>query len=260
MKTSRVVFLLAIPLMLAAAPAQAETGDLKLRFEYGGEVLAPPAVNVNKDIEFCGKHGLKSEKLLINTDNKGLKNVIVYVYTGRGKSDLPKRDESQTHTLANENCRFNPHIVLAQSGDKLEVTNPDPVGHNANLSFIINRPENFTVPTGGSKAVELVEAEPAPIPVECNIHPWMKAHVVVLDHPFAAKSDENGELVIKGLPAGDELTFRVWVEAASGAIGEVSMDGKTVDLGRRNTFEVEIEPGLNDVGTVIIPAEALPAE
>ena len=47
----------------------AGSGDLKLRFEYGGEVLAPPAVNVNKDIEFCGKHGLKSEKLLINPDN-----------------------------------------------------------------------------------------------------------------------------------------------------------------------------------------------
>jgi hypothetical protein len=83
---------------------------------------------------------------------------------------------------------------------------------------------------------------------------------VVLEHPFAAKSDENGDLVIKNLPAGDELVFRVYAEAADGAIGEVTMDGKKVDLGRRNTFEAKINPGMNDLGTVVIPAAALPAE
>ena len=30
------------------------------------------------------------------------------------------------------------------------------------------------------------------------------------DHPFAAVSDENGDLTIKGLPAGEELVFRVY--------------------------------------------------
>lgn len=248
-------------LMLGGVPAFAETGDLKVRFEYGGEPPAPGPVNVDKDVEFCGKHNLKSEKLLVNDRNKGIQNVLVYVYTGRGGSDLPKVDPANdTHTLANSQCRFEPHVLIAQTGDTLKITNPDDVGHNANLNFFINTAQNFTIPPKQAKEVVLEEPEPGPIPVDCNIHPWMKAHVLVLEHPFAAKSDENGELIIKGLPAGEELTFRVWIEAAEGAIGEVMVDGEELDLGRRNTFEYEIEPGVNDMGTVVVPADALSAE
>lgn len=245
--------------MVAATPALAqETGDLKIRFEYGGDPVSPDPINVNKDTQFCGQHGLVSEKLLVNSDNKGIKNVIVYVYTGRGGSDLPEASpKNETHELANSQCRFAPHIVIAQTGDTLKVTNPDPVGHNANLNFFRNNAQNFTIPAGGSKSVKLEEPEPAPIPVDCNIHPWMRAYIVVLEHPFAAKSDENGELVIKGLPAGEELTFRVYHEA--GRIDDVTVAGEQQSW-RRSRFDVKIEPGVNDMGTVVIPADALEAD
>jgi hypothetical protein len=108
--------------------------------------------------------------------------------------------------------------------------------------------------------VDLEEDERAPMPVMCNIHPWMKGWIVVLDHPFAALSDENGDLTIKGLPAGEELVFRVWVEASEGSLGELTIDGDAVDLGRRNTFEWEIKPGLNDLGTIVIPDNVLAAD
>jgi len=204
--------------------AHAQTGDLKIKFEYGGAAPVPTLIKVDKDVEFCGKHKLENEQLIVNPANKGVKNVVVYVYTGRGGSDIDDVDPANnTHTLANENCRFEPHIVIAQTGDTLKVTNPDQVGHNANLGFFNNKQQNFTIPSGQEKEVELEESEPAPIPVDCNIHPWMKAYIVVLDHPFAAKSDENGELIIKGLPTG-ELVFRAYHEA--GAIKEVQINGE----------------------------------
>lgn len=244
--------------MLCGTTASAETGDLKIRFEYDGSPFEPQPVDANKDAQFCGKHGLTNERLLVNQENKGIKNVVVYVYTGRGGSDLPKSEpQKATHTLANSNCRFEPHIVIAQTGDTLKITNPDPVGHNANLNFFSNMPQNFTIPPKQEKSVELPQAEPAPIPVDCNIHPWMRAYVVVLEHPFVAKSDENGELTIKGIPAGEKLTFRVFHEA--GSIDEVTINGKE-ETWKRSRFEVDIKPGLNDLGTVAIPASALKAE
>ena len=105
--------------------------------------------------------------------------------------------------------------------------------------------------------MELTESEPAPIPVDCNIHPWMKSFVVILDHPFAAVSDENGDLMIKGLPAGQELVFRANHEA--GRINDVTINGKDEEWSR-SRFELEIKPGLNDLGTVVIPADSLSAE
>lgn len=232
-----------------------KTGDLKIRFEYSGKPFTPKPIDVNKDVEFCGKHGLLQERLVINKENKGIQNVVVYVYTGRGGSKIDKAEPAKNaHTLANENCRFEPHILITQTGDTLKVTNPDPVGHNANMNFFNNKAQNLMVPGGQEQEVALAKAEPAPIPIDCNIHPWMKAYVLVLDHPFAATSDENGDMVIKGLPAGEKLVFRVYHEA--GAIKEVEIGGKK-ESWKRSRFEVEINEGLNDLGTVIVPADAL---
>ncbi|QDT02487.1 hypothetical protein K227x_08640 [Rubripirellula lacrimiformis] len=263
MKTS-IVSRIALLAALAAVPFAgqqanaAETGDLKIRFEYGGDAPEAPPVKVTQDAQFCGKTALVDERLLVNPDNKGVKNVVVYVYTGRGGSKLDKFDPvNNKHVLANKNCRFEPHIVIAQTGDTLEVTNPDEVGHNANLNFFSNAPQNFTIPSGQSKSVDLEKDEPAPIPVDCNIHPWMKSYLVVLDHPFAAVSDADGELVIRGLPAGEELVFRVYHEA--GAVNEVTVDGKKENW-KRSRFEVDVKPGMNDLGTVVIPADALEAK
>ncbi|GAA5506571.1 methylamine utilization protein [Novipirellula caenicola] len=244
--------------LLASTPVVSQAGDLKLRFEYAGAAEEPSALVVNKDVEFCGKHQIFNERLLVNKENKGIKDVVVYVYTGRGGSkldDVPAKNN--THELENNACRFEPHIVICQTGDTLKVTNPDAVGHNANLPFFKNPAQNFLIPPGQEKSVVLEDTEPAPIPVECNIHPWMRAYVVVLEHPYVAKSDENGDLVIKDLPEGEELTFRVFHEA--GKIDDVTIDGKA-EKWSRSRFEVTIEPGVNDLGTVVVPADALSAE
>ncbi len=239
------------------AHAADETGTLKMKFVYGGKAPAAEPVNINKDIEFCGKTKLFDETLIVNPENKGIKNVIVYVYTSRrGGSKLPEYEpSSKTYELANDECRFEPHILIMQTGDTLKVTNPDEVGHNANMQFIRNEAKNLQIPPGGEVSLKLDAAEPAPIPVDCNIHPWMRARVVVLEHPFVAKSDENGVLEIKGLPAGDELVFRVYAEAADGPIKEVMINGKKTKW-RLNRFEVDVKPGENDMGTIEIPAAA----
>jgi len=255
----KILMLSAVALLLIPSiPVMAETGDLKIHFEYGGDAPAPSAIDVNKDVQFCGKSKLMNERLLVNPKNKGVKNVVVYVYTGRGGSKLDAVPAAnKTLTLANDACRFEPHIVIAQTGDTLKVTNPDSVGHNANLGFFNNKQQNFTIPAGQEKTVALEENEPAPIPVDCNIHPWMKSYVVVLDHPFAAVSDENGDLMIKGLPAGEELVFRVYHEA--GGIKEVEINGKSEEWSR-SRFKVDVKPGMNDLGTVVIPEDALSAD
>ena len=252
---SQFVWMAAVILSVAiAAEARAETGTLRMRFVYGGPT-APKLDNIdpNRDVDFCGKHDIPDERLVVDPDSKALANVILYVYTGRGGSDLPDMEPSnKTHTLANDKCRFDPHIVVAQVGDTLKVTNPDDVGHNANISFFKNVPQNPNIPPKGSVEIELKQPEPAPIPVQCNIHPWMLAKLVVLDHPFAAVSGADGVVEIAGLPVG-ELNFRVNHESAK--IDDVIVEGKK-ESWRRSRFDLEIKAGMNDLGDVVIPADA----
>jgi len=238
--------------VFATIPVAAQdTGDLKLRIEFDGAAPTQAELRPTKDTEYCGKHKLLEESLIVNPENKGVQNAIVHVYTSpRGGSKLSGIAPSNKKvTLANEKCRFEPHVVLVQTGDTLVVTNPDPIGHNANLSFIMNVQMNPLIPAGGEVSIKLEELEPAPIPVECNIHPWMRAFVVVQDHPFMAVTDKNGELTIKGLPAGDKLIFRAVHE--SGDFRGAEIQGAE-PVSRRGTFEVEIKPGVNDIGTILM--------
>ena len=247
---------IAIALCIHAVPTYAQTGDLKVRFQFGGDAPKQKPINATADGAFCGKQGLKDETLIVNPDNKGIKNVILAIYTGRGGSDLdPVAPAKRELVLANKNCRFEPRVVIAQTGDVLKITNPDAVGHNANLQFFNNDAKNPMIPPNQDVSVELKESEPGIVEVRCNIHPWMKALLLVLDHPFAGVSDENGEIVIKGIPVGEHV-FRANHEA--GRIDKVSIDGKD-EKWSRSRFEFEIKPGMNDLGTVVIPADALSA-
>jgi hypothetical protein len=58
-------------------------------------------------------------------------------------------------------------------------------------------------------------SEADPFYIKCDVHPWMKAWVLVSDHPYFAVTDTNGNFSIDGIPAG---TYEVvcWQEKFSG--------------------------------------------
>jgi plastocyanin len=234
--------------------AQDKTGDLKITFKLKGDAPKLANVNVTTDKQFCGNKDILDERLIVNEKNKGIKNVVVYIYTGRRGTDLPKQTpQKRTLNLANKACIFEPHVLITQTGDTIEVTNPDEVGHNTNLAFFNNEAQNFTIPAGQSKEVKLEEADPAVIPVACNIHPWMLAHVLVVDHPFAGISNEDGVLEIKGIPVGKDVVFRAWHEVGTFK-NEIHIDGKKEEW-KSNKFELDIKEGSNDLGVVEIPID-----
>ena len=69
--------------------------------------------------------------------------------------------------------------------------------------------------------------ESLPMGVSSDLHAWMKAYWLVLDHPYAAITDKQGRFVIENMPPGKHI-FRVWHER--------------VGLIERK-LEVSIEPG-----------------
>lgn len=242
--------------LLLAAGASAETATLKLRVVYDGEPPKPKPIRAPR---IAGN--IPNEQLLVDPATNGISNVLVYLYTGRGGSNVQRTEKpGQIRQLVMQNFRFSPRVVILRAGDTLELVQRGRVTYAPNLNLFRNLPVGVTIPPGKPQRFELPHAEPGLVPVDCNIHPWMKAHLLVIDHPFAAKSDQQGEIVIEDLPAGERLVFRVWIEAADGKIGVVHLDGEALDLGRRNLFERELNPGVNDLGTLLIPAEAFKTE
>lgn len=234
----------------------AEWGDLTAKFVLDGTAPTPAPVQVTKDQEVCGKHKLVDESLVVNPQNKGIANVVVFLYLGRGEKppaahDSYKESATKSVLLDNANCRFAPHVVALRTKQPLVVGNSDPVGHNTNITTLRNPPQNVLVPANGKLNMTFGVEESLPAPVACNIHPWMKGYVVIKEHPYVGVSDADGVVTIKNLPAGD-WTFQVWQEKA-GYITEATVGGKPTKW-ERGRVKQAIKAGANDLGEIKLKA------
>ena len=240
--------------LLIGSVVYAETASLKMRFVLDGEAAIPTQINARPGVAPAGVPIL-NERILVDPISKGIQNVVVYVDTGRRGSKLDIAPyQGVKRQLVAANGRFDPHVLLTRAGDSLEVINRGPMGHNANIGFFKNPSRGFLVPPGKPIVIPLELSEPAPLPICCNIHPWMSATLLVLDHSFAAVSDSNGVIRIDGMPANTRLIFRVFHEA--GQINEVEIDGQQT-IWNDSRFAIEMVSGMNDLGDVLVPSASL---
>lgn len=247
-------FRLVAVLSLLAAPAVADDwGTIKGKFVFQGDAPAAAALKADKDVEVCGKHKLLAEELVVGAD-KGIQNVVIFVRDKEVKvnPEAAAAAKAQTVELDNKDCRFEPHVVFVQTGQDLVIKNSDTVGHNSNITTIKNPASNALIPAGGKSPVKFGVEESIPAGVTCNIHPWMKAWVVIRGNPYAAVTKPDGSFEIKGVPVG-EVELQLWHEKA-GNLAEVSTtQGKADKKGR---IKVKVEAAGTDLGAIPVAAAA----
>ena len=252
MKRSFLIAPLAILLSSAVSYSQ-EWADVTIKFVLDGTAPAGSDADSKADA-FCAKQKIPSERLVVDKDSKGIANMVFMVDSKLTKLATEKihpslKDAPDTKpVLDNVNCRFIPHILPVRVGQTIEVKNSDSTSHNAKFVFFNNEEWNQVVPTGGSKTLQIKKSESGPSKVECNIHPWMTAYHVVTDHPYVGVSNEKGEIKIEKLPAGVELTFKLWHESQN-KFDEVAVNGKA-DSWKKGNVKFTLKPGNNDLGTV----------
>lgn len=223
-------------------------GNLSGRFVYDGKAPAPAALNINKDVEFCGKAPAPVDESLVVSDKGGLANVLIWVRT-KGVKVNPEYEKTAKDKviLDNSHCRFDPHVVAMRLGQTLEVKNTDPMGHNTKIDFVGNNGFNQSIAAGETMDPSgITSPETNPINVSCTIHGWMTGKLLVRPDPYFAVSDKDGKFEIKNLPAGTELEFQVWQERP-GNLDKAMIDGKPAAKGR---FKYTIKPGNNDLGEI----------
>lgn len=237
-----------------------EWADLQLTFVY--DAAAAPArgtVDMSRDPACVQGHPTPplSEELIVDPVTKGIMNIAFY--TDTKKSGLEAKDvhpdlakpPAKPVALDNNKCVFNPHVFAVRPGQSINVLNSDQTGHNANFGFFSNDAINVTIPVGGSKEIKVDKGERAPTPVMCNIHPWMTAHILIFDLPYAGVSDAKGVLKIEKLPAGKPITFKVWHENMDKSIDQVTFSGNAV-VWTKGNVDLTLKPGMNDLGVVKI--------
>lgn len=248
---SKNIFATAALLALAAGSLQAqEWGDLEGTIVFKGAAPAPAKIAADKDPQFCGKHMLVDEQIMVNKAGGGLSGVVVYLFDTAKPKIHPDYEKiaKEPVVINNENCRFAPHTATLWTKQKLVVGTKDPIAHNTKADFFNNPAAafNITIPPGGKIEKEFTAAESSPSKLECSIHPWMNCYLLIREDPYAAVTDQDGKFTIKNLPVG-EHTFKVWHQ--NGFLNNVTVDGKAT-MWSRGAVKVTIKPGKNSLGKV----------
>ncbi len=257
--TSALHFSLLLALAMFASASGADWGSLKGRLVFEGDPGKPDAVIVNKDVEYCGKHNLVDETVVVG-EKEGLTNVFIYLYVKKGKSvdihpELEKPGEEKV-ILDNKGCRFEPHVLVVRTGETLEIRNSDPgIGHNTNAQTLLSNPKFNEQVSNDSPIVKVFQkSEPQPAEVACNVHPWMKSFILIRDNPYMAVTGEDGSFEIKNLPAGKH-EFALWHEGV-GRIRKLKIGGE--ETSRKGRVKLEIPAGETlDLGDVKVSAKVL---
>lgn len=187
-------------------------GSIEGQVIVDGAPPAPKMIAATKDQQVCGAN-VPSDEVLVDSATGGLANVFIYKKDAdKVHPDLQKSKEAEV-VFDQKGCRFIPHSLLVRTDQVVRVISSDAVAHNTHTFPLRNQGINVILKPNDQMGVKvpMPQAELLPTNVKCDIHPWMSAYWLVLDHPYAAVSSENGTFKIENLPAG-EHEFRVWHE------------------------------------------------
>jgi hypothetical protein len=203
-----------------------EVGTVSGSIAFTGTPPVPKRIDTSAD-PVCGQRNpnLVTEDTVVK-DAK-LANVFVYIKDGTTADgtkigDYAFAPPSDPVTLDQNGCHYRPHVLGIQTNQKLKITNSDPTQHNIHPTPKNNPEWNQTQPNGAPPIEKAFARSEILIPVKCNQHPWMKAYIGVLKHPFFAVSGESGTFEIKSVPAGS-YTVAAWHEKGGPAGTEKTM-------------------------------------
>jgi plastocyanin len=212
----------------------ATAGSISGTVQLDGKAPRMKTINMAAEPACARQHPTPptSQDVLVGKDN-GLENVVVYLkgdFT-HYKFETPRAPA----TITQKGCMYDPHVVVLETGQSLQVINADPVTHNIHPLPKDNREWNESQPPGAPPINQSFPREEIPIPVKCNIHPWMKAYIAVFDHPYYAVTAKDGSFDLKNVPPGN-YTLIAWHElygVSEQAITIGAKESKTIHIAMR---------------------------
>ena len=118
-------------------------------------------------------------------------NIVVYI------TKMPPKDFDLSKTkfvMDQRNLEFVPHVLPVPVGASIEFPNHDQVAHNV---FSMSRTKTFNLGSykpGESKTVVFDQA--GIVELRCDVHAEMSAYILVMENPYFAVTDKNGNFEI----------------------------------------------------------------
>ncbi len=178
-------------------PVPAFAGTIKGTAIFSGKTEQLKPYKTGKYKKVCGSI-IPNKSILI--DSKRVRNAVISLY---GKN---LKNKSGEYKLNQKQCQYEPHVIAIPVNSELKIHTSDPINHNIHTYSFENDPINIMfLPGQDAYSQEMEEAEI--IKVECDLHNWMRAWIVVTPNAYSTVSDSDGSFEIPDVPPGKyELT------------------------------------------------------
>ncbi|MGF1508967.1 MAG: hypothetical protein ACFB9M_05630 [Myxococcota bacterium] len=162
----------------------------------------PPksAVDMSSD-PVCQRLGARAPR----PDEHRLADAFVWLDAPPRRSNEPLEPQ----TVVIQGCRFVPHVLGLQTGQRLRIHNLDPTLHHVSAPGFFD----WVLPKGALPRSIVLNEPRIMVELRDGAHPWMAAYVGVLQHSHFAVTNAEGAFVIdlNGLEPGVRR-IRFWHE------------------------------------------------
>ncbi len=207
------------------APEETPGGVLAGVVRFTGKVPEPAVVTVTDGST------IKHSDLVVDSKTKGLRDVMVLLEDAPVQ---PKLKEAGPVVMDQVEWVFKPRVVAVRHGQAVSFDNNDGVNHSVMASSTVKENEFNIFVAPGRPLQHVFEPQKPPVKIGCSLHPWMRAWVYVVRHPWFAVSDGQGRFRIENIPPGKyqlllvhpdtNLRERRTVEVRAGKPTEVAVE------------------------------------
>jgi len=217
-------------LALLVVPCPLFAGTVTGKVTYTGTPPRQKPINMSEEPTCAKQHATPvTAENVVTGPNNALANVVVYVSAG---ADDEGQVPQQAVTFEQKGCQYVPHVVAIHTGQELKVVNGDQALHNVHPLAKVNRQWNRSQPPGAPPISERYDKAEF-IPVRCNVHPWMRGYIAVLDTSHFDITKGGGEFNLPNLPPG-KYTITAWHEEFGTQTADVTITGnETKDVNFR---------------------------
>jgi plastocyanin len=180
-------------------------GSVRGKIVIAGTAPAQAKVPVTIDQYLCGNEKL-ADDLQVSAARE-IRNAVVWIENPpRGAVPPPQTEKVE---MDQKGCSFIPRVVVVPAGGTVDFLNSDRLLHNIHATPKRNVSFNRTQPMG--RTIPVTFAEPEIVRINCDLHSWMTAWVVVTAHPFYAVTGADGRFAFDNLPPG-QYQLQIWQE------------------------------------------------
>jgi plastocyanin len=159
-----------------------------------------------------GAYASRKYKFVPKVDYSVMHDFVVYIEGPVGTNSTAATNvvSVETRRIAQHGAVFSPHVLPVMVGTTVEWPNDDDIYHNV-FSMSDARQFDLGLYKGDPPGKHVTFDKPGRVDVFCSIHENMHCVVLVLENPYFASTDANGDYQIPNVPPGT-YKLKAWHE------------------------------------------------